>query len=689
MKKKVIPIALVGLSATLLMSCGGNQQPKENKNATPDAIPAFELSNLDTTVTPCNNFYQYAAGGWIAANPVPSTESRWGSFNVLFEENNEKLRGLLESAMEKENAAKGSIEQLVGDFYYAAMDSNMVEDLGMKPIVPELEAIDQLKSSEDLIALLAAYKRVGGPALFGFYVGQDSKNSDAYISYISQSGLGMPDRDYYLAEDERSKSVREAYIQHVQKMFMLIGEDENTATQSAETVMRIETKLAENSMTRTERRDVEKTYNKLSIAGLDSLTSNIKWADFFAKMQVAGVNEVVVGQPEFLAFADQLISDVSIEDWKTYLRWHITDEAAPYLSSDFVEQNFDFYGRTLSGRKELKPRWKRAMSAVNGYLGEPLGKLFVEQYFPESSKQKVATMVENLRSVYKERVKNLEWMSDATKAKAIEKLDAFKYKIGYPDKWEDYSNVDIQRDAYVQNLKNVSRFAFEDMISKLGKEVDRDEWFMTPQTVNAYYSSSRNEIVFPAGILQPPFYNKDADDPINYGGIGAVIGHEFTHGFDDQGSKFDASGNLNNWWTEEDRKRFDERAQVVVEQFNGYEPIDSMHINGQLTLGENLADLGGLTLAYYAMEKAYEGKEKPAPIDGFTYQQRFFLGWVNVWKNSITEEELRRRIITDPHSPGEYRVIGPLANMQEFANAFGCSDTDPMMRSKDERAVVW
>jgi putative endopeptidase len=406
-------------------------------------------------------------------------------------------------------------------------------------------------------------------------------------------------------------------------------------------------------------------------------------------MQVAGVNEVVVGQPEFLAFADQLISDVSIEDWKTYLRWHITDEAAPYLSSDFVEQNFDFYGRTLSGRKELKPRWKRAMSAVNGYLGEPLGKLFVEQYFPESSKQKVATMVENLRSVYKERVKNLEWMSDATKAKAIEKLDAFKYKIGYPDKWEDYSNVDIQRDAYVQNLKNVSRFAFEDMISKLGKEVDRDEWFMTPQTVNAYYSSSRNEIVFPAGILQPPFYNKDADDPINYGGIGAVIGHEFTHGFDDQGSKFDASGNLNNWWTEEDRKRFDERAQVVVEQFNGYEPIDSMHINGQLTLGENLADLGGLTLAYYAMEKAYEGKEKPAPIDGFTYQQRFFLGWVNVWKNSITEEELRRRIITDPHSPGEYRVIGPLANMQEFANAFGCSDTDPMMRSKDERAVVW
>jgi putative endopeptidase len=681
------PFALLGLGSLLLLGCA-NEQPAAVVPELP-TTPAFELSNLDSNYSPCANFYQYAAGGWLNSNPVPSTESRWGSFNVLFEENNKKLRTLLESAMQQAGAKKGSIEQLVGDFYYAAMDSNNVEDLGLKPIQVDLDEVEQVENLQDLIQLFAKNKREGGPGIFGYYVGQDSKNSNAYISYISQSGLGLPDRDYYLTEDERSLKIREAYILHVQKMFQLLGDDEDTAVKNAKTVMEMETALAKYSMTRTERREVEKTYNKMSVSELDALTTNIKWEAFFNTMNVNGVKEVVVGQPQFLKAADKMLSTTPISSWKTYLRWHVISDAAPYLSSAFVLENFEFFGKTLSGATELKPRWKRAMSAVNGYLGEPLGNLFVKEHFPESSKQKVATMVENLRAVYKNRVNKLDWMSAETKAKAIEKLDAFQYKIGYPNKWKDYSKVEIQRGTYVENLKNVSRFAFNDMVAKLGKEVDRDEWFMTPQTVNAYYSSSRNEIVFPAGILQPPFYNKDADDAINYGGIGAVIGHEFTHGFDDQGSKFDAAGNLNNWWTAEDRKHFEERAQVVVEQFNAYEPIDSMHINGQLTLGENLADLGGLTLAYYAMEKAFEAQEKPADIDGFTYQQRFFLGWVNVWKNSIRTEELRRRIITDSHSPGEFRVIGPLSNMPEFAKAFDCTAKDEMIRSKEERAVVW
>lgn len=676
--------------AVAIVLTGGCQPNKETEQAaTEEKVVAFDIANIDSSYAPCENFYLFAAGNWINNNPVPSTESRWGSFNVLFEENNKKLKAILEEAMSNKDKKKGSVEQLVGDFYYAAMDSNKVEQLGFSPVQPELDEIDALTDKAALKDLITRNQLTGGQGIFGFYVGQDSKNSEVYIAYLTQSGLGMPDRDYYLNADEKSTETREAYREHVQKMFELIGSTADEAGAAAQTVLDVETKLAEISMTRTERRDVEKTYNKMKVEELSAMTSEMNWNEFFDKIEAKGVKEVVVRQPDFVKKADQLLASVPLESWKTYLKWHVIDQAAPYLHSAVVEQNFEFFGKTLRGTKELKPRWKRSMNAVNSYLGEPLGKLFVERHFPDSSKKEVANMVENLRAVYKERVRQLDWMSEETKEKALEKLDAFNYKIGYPDKWEDYSSVDISPENFYRNIKNTSKFAYMDMVEKLGQPVDKDEWFMTPQTVNAYYSSSHNEIVFPAGILQPPFYNKDADPAVNYGGIGGVIGHEFTHGFDDQGSKFDAAGNLNNWWTEEDRKRFEAKANVVVEQFNTYEPLDSMHINGHLTLGENLADLGGLTLAYHAMEKFYEGKEKPKNIDGFDHRQRFFLGWVNVWKNSITEEELRNRIITDPHSPGEYRVMGPLSNMKEFSEAFGCSPGDPMVRGDEERAVVW
>lgn len=681
MKRYIIPIAAL----FALASC--DTKPKDSTNVKADeAYVGFSLANLDTTVSPCEDFYQYAIGGWLKDNPIPSTDSRWSSFNVVTDSNNAKLKSIL-LEYSSSDAENGSMEQKIGDFYTSLMDSTRANELGIKPIKNLLNNVDSAKTITELTEVAAELSKVGVRSWYSLYVGQDDKKSDEYITFISQSGLGLPDQAYYTKTDDKSKEIQDAYNYHLVKMLYLI-KDEN-AEANGPKIYELEKRMAEVSMTRVERRDPEKTYNKLEYQNLIDLTSNINWEVYFKTIGLPEVEHVVVGQVDYLKAVNKLLSEYTIEDWKLYLKWKIVDTYAADLDSDFEDANFDFYNRTLSGTKEMKPRWERALRKVNGNIGQLLGHAFVDRHFPEEAKEDVRQMVENLRAVFKERVKNLEWMGEETKLKALEKLDAFNMKIGYPDKWIDYSELEIVPDNQVANIMNSRKFNFYRMIDKLGKPVDKDEWYMTPQTVNAYYSSSQNEIVFPAGILQPPFYSVQADDALNYGGIGAVIGHEFSHGFDDQGSKYDAKGNLSNWWTEEDRARFDERANVVVKQFDGFSPLADVYVNGKLTLGENIADLGGATMAYHALEKELEKEGIPEDIDGFNYKQRFFLGWAQVWHMNMTEQELRKRIATDPHAPGQYRVLGPLANMSEFTEAFGCKPGDPMVNSDSTKAIIW
>jgi len=676
---------LFSLLTFALFACGSEEHKSGTEIDQEKTYEAFSLQNLDTTVSPCENFYQYAVGGWLKNNPIPSTESRWSSFNVVNDSNNLKLRHILNEFSTGEYA-EGSMEQKLGDLYSTALDSNLSNELGIKPLTDELEKIDALNSQAEMITLLAEHKAIGVNSVFGVYIGQDDKNSEQYITHLYQSGLGLPDRDYYLKKDEKSVEIQDAYKEHMTKILTLA--DMTNAEQLVKEIYGIERYLASKSMSRLDRRDPDKTYNKFSYRELDEISQYVNWATYFKAVGLSEVDEVIVSQPKFLKAVDHAIDSIPLDQWKNYLKWRLIDTYASSLSEDFVAANFDFYGKTLSGRKEIKPRWKRALAMVNGNAGELLGKAFVERHFPEEAKAEVGQMVENLRAVFKERILALKWMSEETKEKALEKLASFNKKIGYPDKWRSYQELQINSKNLVQNLINAKQFNFAYGMSKLGKPVDKEEWFMSPQTVNAYYSSSKNEIVFPAGILQPPFYSYEADHAINYGGIGAVIGHEFTHGFDDQGSKYDAKGNLINWWTEEDRERFEQRANLVVEQFNGYEPLDSLFVNGQLTLGENIADLGGTTLAYYALLKEVED-DAPADIDGFDYKQRFFLGWAQVWHMNMTDKELRKRVATDPHSPGNYRVIGPLSNMNEFAEAFGCEAGDPMVQTDSAKAVIW
>lgn len=651
-------------------------------------VKGFDRAQMDTSVDPTVDFYDYAVGGWLKNNPIPDEYSRWGSFELLAERNYKILRKILEDAANDTNAKEGSIEQKVGDFYYTGMDTVQIEKDGYNPIKPELKSISEIKSLPDVYKEVAKLYLGGTSSMFRFYGSADEKNSEMVIAQISQGGLGLPDRDYYTKEDKHSKETREKYVEHMSKMFSLIGQDKATAEKNTHTVMNIETRLAKSSMTRVERRDPDKTYNKMSLAKLKEMTPGFDWDAFFTGIGLSKPGDINVAQPAFFKEVAVMMKDVPVADWKVYLTWKLVDDAAPYLSSAFENENFAFNGKFLNGAKVLPERWKRVMHATSSVLGEDLGQLFVKETFPPDAKARAHKIVMNLLEAMGERIKALEWMSPETKEKALYKLKHYTVKIGYPDKWKDYSKLDIKRDSYAANLLRGSKFSVQRNLDKIGKPVDKTEWGMTPHTVNAYYNPTRNEIVFPAAILQPPFFNQEADDAINYGAMGAVIGHEVTHGFDDEGRKYDAEGNLKDWWTKSDNDKFKVRAQRIIDQFDAFVPVDTMHVNGSLTTGENIADLGGLTVAFTAFKKTKEYKEGKK-IDGFTPAQRFFLSSAQVWKNNVRDKAAIYRLKVDPHSPGKYRVNGPFSNMPEFWKAFNVKEGDPMRNPPDKVVKIW
>lgn len=678
MNRFILRSALSGLIITTIVvsSCKKNYSGK-----------GLNVSNIDTTVSPAENFYLFANGEWLKNNPVPASESRWGSFNELQDFNYNALKTVMEEAAAA-NAEKGSNTQKVGDFYYSGMDSAGIEKAGINPLLKEFERIASVSSKEELPALIALYQTYGARPFYSFFADQDLKNSMEVVPYIYQGGLTLPDRDYYFKNDERSATIRKEFLIHVAKMLELSGESRASAITQAETIMKIETNLARASKSRVELRDPNANYNKMDIKGLNRLNPAIDWNRQLTAMGVPEVEYVIVGQPDFLKGVQQELEGQSLDNLKLYIRWRVLNTFAGKLSNDFVVEDFRFRGTVLTGAKALKPRWKRVLQDADQALGEALGEVYVKKNFTPETKAKAMEMVNNIAEVFKDRIKNLEWMEPPTKTRAIVKLNAFLKKIGYPDKWKDYSKLEIDRGPYVLNYINANVFAFKDMVDKIGKPVDKTLWGMTPPTVNAYYNPSLNEIVFPAGIMQPPFFDPEADDAVNYGGMGAVIGHEMTHGFDDQGRQFDAEGNLKDWWSPADAEKFVDRADVVVQQFDNYTVLDTMRVNGRLTLGENIADLGGLSIAYEAFKRTEQGKSGEK-LDGFTPEQRFFLAWAQIWRNNITDEALAQRIITDSHSPGIYRTNGPLSNMPEFYAAFNVKPGDPMYRPDSTRARIW
>jgi len=662
-------------------------KPKIEKNP-PPIVP----TNMDTSVKPSEDFFMYANGGWIKRTEIPPEYSRWGSFNELIEKNNDALHEVSEKASKTPADPKTAPEvQKVGDYYTSGMDEKTIEAMRTKPLTDELAKIDSVKDRQGVLKEIAHLHTFGVNVFFNFGSGIDDKNSTMTISNALQGGLGMPDRDYYTKQDADMKDKREKYAAHVTKMLTLLGEPAQKAGQDAKSIMALETKLAEASRTRVELRDPEKNYNKMPQAEAQKLTPDWNWADYFKEINLTEPGDINVHQPEFFKAANELFKSTSVEDWKTYLRWHLINATASELSKDFVDEDFSFREMTLRGTKQIKPRWKRVVTATDGAIGEALGKLYVAENFPPEAKARALELINNLKEALSDRIKTLEWMDEATKQEALKKLAAFTVKIGYPDKWRDYSLLKIDRGPYVLNTLRAGTFEVNRDLKKIGKPTDRTEWGMTPPTVNAYYNPVNNEIVFPAGILQPPFFNAKADDAVNYGGIGAVIGHEMTHGFDDQGRQYDAVGNLRDWWTPESKAKFVERAKAVVTQYSEYEPLPGMHVNGELTQGENIADIGGVKLAYAALQKAIDKNPgaREQKIDGFTPEQRFFLSFATIWKSKQRDEDLKLRLNTDPHSPARYRVNGPLSDLSEFQKAFNLPDTCPMVRPPDKRVNIW
>jgi putative endopeptidase len=653
---------------------------------------AFQPSDIDARVDACTDFNAYVNAKWLAANPVPSDRSTWGTFEQLDEASLATQRELVEAAAAKGAPADaGSIERKIGLLYGAGMDTAAIEKAGHAPIDPELAKIDALSSPEAIAVFVREGFARGNGIPFRFYGRADYKNSAMTIAYAAQGGLGLPERDYYLQDTPDFLAKRKAYQQHVARTLQLVGVPAEAAATQAAQVMAFETRLARASLGRIELRNPANQYHFVSLAEAAKATPHFDWPAFFDAQDADVASGFSLSQPKFFAELDAMLASVPVEQWKAYLRFHTIDDAAPYLSKAFVDQHFDFYGRTLRGQKEQKPRWKQVLEATNDELGMALGELYVARTFSPQAKQRAQELVDNLRAALKARIEKLDWMGAETKQKAIAKWNAFTPKIGYPDKWRDWSGLTLEPGDFYGNMAAAQQFNYDYMIGKIGKPVDRLEWHMTPQTVNAYYNPTMNEIVFPAAILQPPFFDAKADDALNYGGIGAVIGHEMSHGYDDQGSQFDAKGNYANWWTDADRKAFEARTDKLVRQFDDYVAIDDLHVKGKLTLGENIADLGGLATAYDALQIALaknpaEAKRK---IDGFTQDQRFFLNWATVWRRNFVPDELKLRLNTDPHAPAMFRAIGAPSNMPAFAKAFDCKAGDPMVRSASTQVRIW
>ena len=678
-KRKMFPFLAAGIVA--LASC--NTPQKEVVK-----IAAINPANMDTTVAAGTDFYEYACGGWIKNNPLKPEYARFGTFDQLLENNQEQLRVLIEELSATPHEA-GSVAGKIGALYAMGLDSTKLNADGVAPIKEELAAINALATKSDVSKMVATLHKEGMAPFFALFVDADEKNSAMNIVQLYQAGIGMGDRDYYLLEDEGSAKMRDAYRAYINKLFTLAGSSPEQADAAVDAVMKLEQALAEISYGREDLRDSQKNYNKLAYEDFKQIESPLDWDVYFESMGLAGLKELDAKQINFYKDMNKALQNTTVDEQKYYLAFNLLSAAAPYLSDDFVDADFEFYGKVMSGKQEQQPRWKRSLNTVNGALGEAVGEMYVEKYFPASSKEKMLTLVGNLQTALSERINGLEWMSDTTKAKAQEKLAAFTVKIGYPDKWRDYSGLEIKDDSYWANVRRSNIFDMAYQLADVDKPVDKSRWHMNPQTVNAYYNPTTNEICFPAAILQPPFFNPDADDAVNYGAIGVVIGHEMTHGFDDQGRNYDKDGNLIDWWTAEDAVRFKERADKLVDQYDQIIVIDTLHANGRFTLGENIADHGGLLVAHQAYLNSLKGKETPAPIDGFTNEQRFFLGYATLWGQNIRPEEIRRRTKIDPHSLGKWRVNAALRNIAPFYAAFDIKEGDPMFMAPADRVVIW
>ena len=664
----------------------------ESQPQTQQSPPPLDPTSRDQSVKPQEDFFMYANGGWIKRTEIPPEYSRWGSFNELIENNNDALHGVAEKAENTHVDARLAADtQKVGNYYASGMDEKTIESVRLHPLDEEFQRIGSIKDRGELLKEIARLHSIGVGVLFGFGSGQDAKDSTHEIAQAVQGGLGLPDRDYYTKTDEASKKLRDQYVEHVAKMLTLTGESQQAAADQAKKILALETKLAEASRTRVQLRDPQKNYNKMPVRQLQDLTPDWNWSNYFTDIDLLEPSDVNVRQPEFFKAADQVFKNTPLDDWKAYLRWHLINAAAEELPKDFVDEDFNFKERILRGTEKIKPRWKRVIASTDDAIGDALGQLYVAFYFPPEAKARALELVNNLKEALADRIKTLEWMDEPTKREALKKLAAMRVKIGYPDKWLDYSLLPIDRGPFVLNAMRAAKFETTRDLNKIGKPVDPTDWGMTPPTVNAYYNPNMNEIVFPAGILQPPFFYANADDAVNYGGIGAVIGHEMTHGFDDQGRQFDASGNLRDWWTKQSAAEYDKRRKAVVAQYNGYEPLPGLHVNGELTQGENIADIGGVKLAYAALQKALDKnpQEREKKIDGLTPEQRFFLSYATIWKSKQRDEDLKLRLNTDPHSPARYRVDGPVSNLTEFQKAFDIPDGSPMVRPADKRVNIW
>jgi len=672
-------LILTSLTVALAACQPHEIKPTEN---TPSISSGISLDSMDKSVRPQDDFYQHVNGKWLKEFNIPADKSNYGSFNKLGDESRADIQAIIDQVSKGQNEP-GSSEQKIADIYKSFMDTETIDAKGLSPLKPELSKIDAIMNKDDLSEYMG-YADIYGSAPLSMYVYIDQKKSDEHIVYIRQSGLGLPDRDYYFKDDEKSQNIRNKYQQHMTNMFELAHIDQPAKT--TQTVYAIEKDLAAGQWNRIQNRDSEKTYNKMTFTEFSSKVPHINWQRWLTHSMIDKPEHLVVNQPSYLKTLNDVFNKYSVEDWKKYYKWHLLTNAASSLSTDFADENFSFYGTVLSGTTEQEPRWKRGVDLVNGVAGELVGKVYVKQHFPPEAKERMVTMIEQLRDAYGSSIKELDWMGEETKIKALDKLNKFDPKVGYPDVWRDYSNLNIKGTDLIANLKEATRFFTHRNRSKLGQPIDRHEWGMNPQRVNAYYNPTKNEIVFPAAILQPPFFNLAADEAVNYGGIGAVIGHEMGHGFDDQGSKYDGDGNLKNWWTEEDRARFEQRTNKLVEQYNGFTVVDGTHVKGEFTQGENIGDLSGLSIAYKAFKRNYKDNRV---IDGYTPEQRFFLGWAQVWKRKYRDEELLRRIETDPHSPSEFRTNGILRNLPEFYEAFDVKPGDGMYLPDEERVKIW